>query len=160
MSLTIQQALLAYNSRLTNEILADPDFIEATASGNFANFINTAQSIQLSEGNLVKYGTPYTTALDQGTPPGARQGLEADIYKWLKYKKYGLQWETDKERQLLAGRIARKIERKGSLKHREPSARTRIIANALDKAYPTLIEKMSEAYVSKTEVQIQNAINI
>jgi len=83
--LTIEQALLQYNSRLTNEILANPDFRSATASGNFANFVNTAQSIELKSTpervEFTKYGTSYTTALDKGTPPGQAQGLAKDIYE-------------------------------------------------------------------------------
>jgi len=157
--LTIEQALLQYNSRLTNEILANPDFRSATASGNFANFVNTAQSIELKSTpervEFTKYGTSYTTALDKGTPPGQAQGLAKDIYEWLAYKKYGLDWRNEKQRKNLADYLAYKIQRFGSYKHRETGAQTAIIAEALEKSEPTLMEGLNTAIFGAIDTQIK-----
>lgn len=160
MQTTIEQALFGYNSRLVNEILGNPDFVEATASGRFADFINSAESVEIEKTatgyRFVKYGTDYTTALDKGTTPGGREGLERDIYEWLQYKKYGLEWDTEQERQALAIRLTDKIEGWGSFKYRTPLMQTTIIADALRNAEPLLFELLNSAHVAQTQIIVDS----
>ena len=155
--MTIEQALLGYNSRLTNEILDNPDFIEATATGKFRDFINSAESYELqSEPDKVeftKFGTSYTTALDEGTPAGTPT-IASDIFEWMKAK--GVFPVVNMG---IAESIARRIERFGSMKHRNPEMRTTIIADAIAKAEPTLFELLDKAHVLSTQATINKAIN-
>ena len=157
--LTIEQALRNYNSKLVNEILGDQRFREATASGNFAEFINTAQSVELHSTperiEFTKYGTDYTTALDKGKPPVSDTGLDKAIYDWLAFKKYGLAWETEKQRKRLAVSISDRIQALGSYKYRNAGAQTTIIADALEKSYPTLMEGLNQATFETLDMKIK-----
>ena len=157
--LTIEQALRNYNSKLVNEILGDQRFREATASGNFAEFINTAQSVELHSDpdwvEFTKYGTDYTTALDKGVAPGPSVGLDKAIYDWLAYKKYGLAWETEKQRKRLATSISDRIQALGSYKYRNANAQTTTIADALGKSYPVLMEGLNQATFETLDMKIK-----
>ena len=169
--LTIEQALKNYSEAINNNIFADPDFNRKTkgneganASGNFAGFIMKNPDRQTIESTperikLTKYGTDYTTSIDKGTPPGSRPGLERDLYEWLVYEKYGLQWETERQRKSLAKGLAYRIQTFGSFKHRNPSERTNIIQNALDKAYPVLMQGLNEATLQALDIKIKTMIN-
>jgi len=170
---TIEEALQKYNEAINASIFANPDFNRKTkgreganASGNFASFISSKTvkvntSLIVADGKTVftKYGTDYTTAIDKGQPPGVRAGLEADLYEWLVYEKYNLTWETDAQRHAIAKYLTAKIQAKGTLKYRDPSFRTTIVQDALDDAYPVLLEQLELASVSAVDAKIKQSIN-
>lgn len=170
---TIAEALERYNEAINASIFANPDFAKASASGNFGNFIRSQASTQtaVAEGQTVftKYGTSYTTALDYGTPPRAGGSLNdvlnsADatlkgIYEWLQYKKYGIEYDSQQQRQRLAVNIASKIAVKGSYKYRNKGKQTAIIETALDASLPVLLEQLELASVSSLDASIKQSIN-
>lgn len=54
------------------------------------------------------------------------------IYEWLKYSKYGLTYQDDKERKSLAFAISRKIAKQGTFTHRQKK-QTGVLTDILTK---------------------------
>jgi hypothetical protein len=168
--MTIEQALLAYSEAINTHIFANPDFNRkdkgnegANASGNFASFIMRSpdrQTIEVTpqQTKFTKYGTPYTDAIDKGTPPSTRSGLEKDLYEWLVYEKYGLRWNTENQRKSLAKYLSNKIQKFGTFKYRNPTKQTAIIADALEASKPTLFDLLNRANIEEVQAKINQSL--
>ena len=89
------------------------------ASGQSAESLVIQQSGDTSQ--LVD-GAGYFEYQERGRGPGKNPTvvpkiIRDKIYRWLQWKKYGLNWKNDRERKRLAYLIARKIQLKGTYTH-------------------------------------------
>jgi hypothetical protein len=157
--MTNEQAFMKFRRALIDAILSDPDYKKVKAFGEFENFIMSSQSYRIEENRFTQYGTPYTPSLDFGRGKNNTNsgGLRASIYEWLGLKKYGIDYSDDKERTGISYAIAKTIAKKGSFKHRNKSAQTRIIEKAIDKTLPSLLKDLAMIDI---ETQRQNLIKV
>ena len=133
-------------------MFSSQQYLEAKASGNFEAFVKSASSFVITELKYTQKGTVYTKAIDKGRGPGGV--LRQQIYEWLRFKKYGLDWATESERKSLAFLISRKISQSGSFKFRNPSSQTEIVDDAIGKTLPGLIEEITNNEAEKVALQI------
>ncbi len=68
---------------------------------------------QLIDGSGSFYFQVHGRRATSSSATKGKQTLKDIIYDWLQFKKYGLTWDTDKERKTLAFLISRKIHQKG-----------------------------------------------
>lgn len=141
-----------FRAKLIETMFSSQEYLEAKASGNFESFVRGTSSYVITDLKYTQLGTEYTKVIDQGR--GAGGVIRKQIYEWLKFKKYGLDWSTDSERKSLAFLISRKIAREGSYKHRNTSARTKIVENAVNKNIPELLDSISKNEANKLGVKI------
>jgi len=150
--MTVKEALIAFDKRLTGNILTDPDFVKMRASGRSAAFIASAKSSVFAPNRYTKLAL-NAFEQDKGRGPTKRKtgGLYQAIYDWLKYQKYGLTWRTERERRGLAFVITRKISREGSAKFRGRVSKTQIFAKAVNKELPKLRKDIALAYSAEIQ---------
>lgn len=76
--------------------------------------------------------------------PAIRGGVWGKIYTWLRYRKYGFNWSTKKERIAMAWALTKKIQAKGTYTH--------IIARPTgvlsDSLRPEFIQSLKEAVLN------------
>lgn len=87
------------------------------ASGKSASLLNVYVYDTGIKAQLIDESGSFATQ-ETGRKGGkGPKGFSNIIYEWLKYKKYGLNWKTDRERKTLSFLIARKIRLKGTFTH-------------------------------------------
>lgn len=148
--MTIREALIQFDKRLTGRILSDPDFIKMRASGRSAAFIASPASSKIAP---LRYTKLALNAFEQDKGRGPNKnntgGLYQAIYDWLQYQKYGFRWRSEKERRGLAFVITRKIAREGSAKFRGRVRQTDIFSKAVATELPQLRADIAKAYASE-----------
>lgn len=135
--LDLKKAFTDWNKAFNREVLKQPAYKEAKASGKFERFLLSSQSLVVKDKGFIKYGTNYTREIDRGRSAGKLTPVK-ELYDWLEYQKYGLVWETEKQRWGIAWGIAKNHAKSGGYKFRNPSKRTEIIDNAIERTLPDL----------------------
>ena len=145
--MTVKEALVAFDKRITGNILTDPDFVKMRASGRSAAFIASPKSSVFGKDRYTKLAlNAFEQDKGRGKTRRKTGGLYQAIYDWLKYQKYGLTWRTEKERRGLAFVITRKISQEGSAKFRGRVPKTKIFATAVNRELPQLRKDLVLAY--------------
>jgi hypothetical protein len=93
------------------------------------------------------------TSGGKGTTP-----LSKLIYEWLKYRKYGLTYKNDKERQSLAYVIARKIHQKGTYTHIKGTVTGVLSEVILKEKVDGLKQALSRRYLTKVGTDLQKVV--
>lgn len=101
------------------------------ASGETASRLHN----EAFEGRGVMFGPLYISSLvtGRGATRGGGSGtetLQQRIYNWLRFKKYGISYQDDKERTSISWAISKVIHKRGTLLHRE-NRDTRLIRDIL-----------------------------
>ena len=159
--MSVIQALKDYNQRVNDDIVTNPDFIATIASGKARDSVLNESNVSITEKGdktvFQKKAVSYLTATDTGRGANVNNtgGLYEGIFEWLKYKKYGIDYEDEKGRKAIAHAITTKIAKEGSYKFRNQDARTEVVLNAVNSNIPRLLVDLG---VSK-KVEIVNNIN-
>lgn len=156
----LKDALIGFHDEFVRRVKADPAMGVARASGKFERTIEKEYEVVTDAsgltGRLVQYGPAYSPFIDAGRPPG--KVLRQGIYEWLRYKKYGLKWATDKERISLSWAISKNIQRRGSWKFRTNS-QTRIVPDAIAGAQTELARALAGIYTFDVSAKVQEEID-
>lgn len=160
MEIKVQDIFESYNGILVEAIRAQADYKATIASGNFDRFIQSAESVVMTEDRFLKLGTPYTSTLDvgRGATSNRSGGLVDALYEWLQYKKYDIEYTDDKQRLGIAIAIARSMSKKGSYKRYNDSARTDIFNTAIEQTKPDLLNMLSKSITFNIEEGVQDEI--
>lgn len=143
--MNLKEAFREWNKAFNKEVLRQPAYKQAKASGNFERFLLSSQSLVIKGKSFVKLGTEYTREIDRGRMAGKLPPVQ-NLYDWLGYKKYGLTYETDAERWSLAWAIAKTMAKQGGYKFRNVDKRTEIIDKALQATLPSLQSRLEREY--------------
>jgi hypothetical protein len=99
----------------------------------------------------------YQETPGRGPTKNTGDGKLVDIiYEWLQYKKYGLAWNTEKQRKSLAWAITNKIHKKGTYIHIK-SKRTNVVTDAINNES---IDAVGEEFADKYgEILADSVVN-
>lgn len=118
---------------LSDYLLERSDYIKSLqvsknlyASGRSAEGLHVV--IENNVGQIVDE-TGYFQFQEDGRPPGWVN--YRDIYDWLQYRKYGIDWDSDHERISISIAIANKIMKTGSFTYRN-KIHTGVISDAVN----------------------------
>jgi hypothetical protein len=97
----------------------------------------------------------YTPFIDAGRATGKQTPVK-NLYDWLEFNKYGIEYETDKERWGIAWAIAKTHAKEGSFKFR--GNQTDVFAQVIAQAKPTLLQALTDSSVTKFESEVLKEI--
>jgi len=155
--MSVFDALMSYNERVNQDIVTNPDFIETIASGRARDSVLEENNVSIKESNdktiFQKKAVSYLTATDTGRQANINNsgGLYDGIFEWLKYKKYGIDYDSEEERKSIAYAITTKIAKEGSYKYRNIDKRTKVVLDAVNGNIPRLLVDLGTS--KKVEIQ-------
>jgi hypothetical protein len=152
-----EKAFRRYNAAIIASIKANPETSVIRASGSFEKSIENPANVEIKGGTFRKYTVPYAPYIDSGVPKGTDTPVQ-DLYDWLAYRKYDLNYKTDAARWSIAHAIAKNHKENGSYKFRNPDERSRIIDKALKDARPVLDRNVQDAFVIFVQSEVQQEI--
>lgn len=137
--------------QIMNEIITEQEVTGVKASGESAKKlrVETTQVVngQIVRGDLIDGSASFRyqedgRGPDSDSPAKIVGGLWGKIYTWLRYKKYGLEWSTTKDRIGLAWAITKKIQKYGTYTYFEGEP-TGVLSKPLDdEKFRSLREKI------------------
>lgn len=98
----------------------------------------------------------YFEEQETGKPPGAT-GFQ-QIYDWLQYKKYGLNWKNDLHRRQMAHRIVINHARFGSFLYRSKKISGVLSESLNDGDIDQLLQKLTDSKVVEVKTDIIQSI--
>jgi len=155
--MSVFDALMSYNERVNQDIVTNPDFIETIASGRARDSVLEENNVSIKESSgktiFQKKAVSYLTATDTGRQANINNsgGLYDGIFEWLKYKKYGIDYDSEEERKSIAYAITTKIAKEGSYKYRNIDKRTKVVLDAVNGNIPRLLVDLGTS--KKVEIQ-------
>lgn len=155
--MSVFNALMSYNERVNQDIVTNPDFIETIASGRARDSVLDENNVSIKESSgktiFQKKAVSYLTATDTGRQANINNsgGLYDGIFEWLKYKKYGIDYDSEEERKSIAYAITTKIAKEGSYKYRNIDKRTKVVLDAVNGNIPRLLVDLGTS--KKVEIQ-------
>ena len=155
--MSVFDALMSYNERVNQDIVTNPDFMETIASGRARDSVLEENNVSIKESNdktiFQKKAVSYLTATDTGRQANINNsgGLYDGIFEWLKYKKYGIDYDSEEERKSIAYAITTKIAKEGSYKYRNIDKRTKVVLDAVNGNIPRLLVDLGTS--KKVEIQ-------
>lgn len=128
------------------------------ASGESAEALRV--DMTATGGKLVD-GSGYFEYQERGrgvTKSAGTEPLSKRIYAWLAYKKYGLNYDNDKQRKSLAFAIARKIHKKGTYTYIKGTV-TGVLSEAIRKEeVEGLVKTLSRRYLAKISTDLKKVV--
>lgn len=159
-----KEAFLAFRKTLVDAIIANPDFQTAKASGKTERFLKSDSSYEVDTTYFRQFTTGYSPTIDAGIKPTQAvketfQQTYSGIYEWLRYKKYGLNWNTTAQRGRLAFYLTRKIRTEGSYKYRRPDKQTTVFQDGIKEALPVLLKHLGASVLQNIQSEVGKEIN-
>jgi hypothetical protein len=149
-----------FNNDLNNDIISSSAFQRARASGRTERSLLNDSNVDIEELKFTKRAVDY---LVEGTDTGRGKtnnsgngSVLMGVYDWLGLKKYGIDYQSDKERLGIAYAIAATIHKKGSYKHRNESERTTVVKDAIQTNLKKLIKDLAVNYKVNILKSIRN----
>ena len=151
---TNKDIFIEFDKRLKAALTENYNNSGVRASGNAINSL----AEEVNENTYILKGAGYWGAIDKGRGPNRTNtgGLRQGIYEWLKYKKYGFNWSTEKQRKSMSFAISKSIAKKGSYKFKKPDKRTKIIIDSIKESLPILNKLIVEKETITFTVDIEN----
>jgi hypothetical protein len=138
---------------LQPDIIAKQEAKGLTASGASAESLRTDQiderTVQLIDGSG---SFQFQDSPGRGPTTGGASDipLHKRIYDWLLYKKYGLEWFNEADRESLSYAIANKIHKKGNYIHIK-GKRTGVVRDVITDQRLTLLREQIAKFYATTE---------
>ena len=154
--MTNKETFIRFNTDINNNILTNPDFLKAEASGRMRKSVLSLDNIVVQDSFFSKKVLAYALAIDEGRKKNSVDsgGLFDAIYEWVGFKKYGITYKTDSRRKGIAYAITRKIAEEGSAKARGKYPKTNIFQSAINKALPSMLKGL----ITQKEINTRSEI--
>lgn len=157
----VKSIMQQFFDELKKDVANNIDAKGLTASGA------TKASLRVEVGNNfgVLFGASHIEALEIGrgktksSGGGTGKSLREQIYEWLAFKKYGLNWKDEKERKSLSFAISTNIHKKGTLIHRSGKYTGVLSEIIMKERINSLHSKISEFYMFNISTQLKDALH-
>ena len=102
--MTNKETFIRFNTDINNNILTNPDFLKAEASGRMRKSVLSLDNIVVQDSFFSKKVLAYALAIDEGRKKNSTNsgGLFDAIYEWVGFKKYGITYKNDSRRRGIA----------------------------------------------------------
>jgi hypothetical protein len=144
----------SFDKRLKSEIRLNLDRTGVKAFGKSGDELfdeRTDESYKL-------LGVGYWLWIDRGrgVTKKAGDGIShwKGIFEWLKLKKYGINYKTEKERASIAWAIKKTHDEKGSFRFRRPEKSTTILRDSIRAALPKLRKELIKREIKNIRINV------
>lgn len=161
--MSIEKEFVRFNETINREIIQNPDFVKATASGRMRDSVLNNANVTIAPNRFIKKVLGYAEFIDDGRGKyrgGGNSNLWGQLYEWVGYKKYNINWNTQQDRERVTWALYKTIQKEGSAKFRGKVPKTNIFDSAVKVALEQLriglLKQLKRTYLSNINTTVKS----